>query len=202
MATEDVALITLPPDTVVPGAVSLLSLRVTSTELAQRAHLEWGAVEDEMGLATTTVVQAGSDSAPFVLLEYPESPGVVVLGGPDAEDHALDSLLRVLDIDESEIEDRPVDSATGTKPEELTLELALLRLRTAELAGELPALRNGLAHRGRDAPSGAMLTAGQRDALALVANGHTYDEIAQMLQVSPAAVRARLVRARRRLSNA
>jgi DNA-directed RNA polymerase specialized sigma24 family protein len=46
------------------------------------------------------------------------------------------------------------------------------------------------------------LTPGQRDALALVANGHSYDEIARMLQMSPAAVRARVARARRRLSNA
>jgi DNA-binding CsgD family transcriptional regulator len=203
MATEDVALVTLPPDTVVSGAVPLVSLRVTSDELAQRADVEWHAVEDELGLAGVAVVQTGGGVPPFVLMEYAESPGVVVLGVPDAEDSALDRLLSVLAIRESEIEDGPGETSSGTRPEDLTVALAMLRLRVDEFASELSALRNEPARkRGRGTPSTVNLTPGQRDALALVANGHSYDEIARMLQMSPAAVRARVARARRRLSNA
>jgi hypothetical protein len=90
----------------------LLSLRATSQELAQRAGLEWHAIEDEMGSAPVAVVQAGRDVEPFVLLEYPVLPGVVVLGVPEADDDALDRLLRVLAIDESEIEDGSGDSTS------------------------------------------------------------------------------------------
>jgi DNA-binding CsgD family transcriptional regulator len=181
----------------------LVSLRVTSEELTQRADIEWHAVDDELGLTGVAVVHVGGGVPPFVLMEYAESPGVVVLGVPDAEDSVLDRLLSVLAIDASEIEDGPGDFGLGTKSEDLTVALAILRLRVDEFASELTALRNEHVHQpGRGQPSALNLTPGQRDALALVANGHSYDEIARMLQMSPAAVRARVARARRRLSNA
>jgi DNA-binding CsgD family transcriptional regulator len=202
VATEEIAVETLSPDTVVPDALPLATLSVTDEQLSARAGVRWTATEEELGAATVSVVRVNGDGPAFVLLSYEAAHGVTVLGSPAATDADLDRLFAALGVRDEEVQDRLEDAVVPPERdvERLMAEVAKVREEVDALAGDVSALQRSHLDTasGRHAPS--RLTRGQQDVLALSFTGHSYGEIAAMLGLSERAVRQRLARARRVLA--
>jgi DNA-directed RNA polymerase specialized sigma24 family protein len=198
VATEEVALERLSPETVISQAVPVATLDLDARDLARRAGLEWTAIEDELGPAIVAVVRAEHDDPAFALLSYDAVDGVTVLGDPASAGHHLDRLLSRLMVHDDELEGRVGDPAAAMSEEQrLMLALDEVTQNVDALKKQLAALlASRLSDEARMSASTG-LTQAQQDVLALSVVGHSYHEIAEMLGVSESAVRQRLARARR-----
>jgi DNA-binding CsgD family transcriptional regulator len=198
MATEEVALERLSPDTVISHAVPVATLDLDTRDLERRAGLEWTPIEDELGPAMVSVVRANHDDPAFALLSYDGVRGVTVLAEPVSAGDHLDRLFSSLLVRDDELEGRVGDAAAAVSEEqrlmveldEVTQNVDALKKRFAAL------LASRLGDEARISASTG-LTQAQQDVLALSVVGHSYHEIAEMLGVSESAVRQRLARARR-----
>jgi DNA-binding CsgD family transcriptional regulator len=198
VATEEVALERLSPDTVISHAVPVATLDLDTRDLAHRVGLDWTAIDDELGPATVSVVRATHDDPAFALLSYEGVHGVTVLGDPASAGDHLDRLLSRLLVQDDEIESRVGDPAAAVSEEQrLVLALDEVTQNVDALKKELAALLASRVVDDARISASTGLTQAQQDVLALSAVGHSYHEIAEMLGVSERAVRQRLARARR-----